>query len=322
MSRWLLRKIVGVGVASVVLVTHRAWGATPLDVPIEYTAPSECLDGASFEKHLAELPPSSSSAGEPRSVTVVVRRARGGFSGSVRVDYRDGTSTERKVASARCDDLTAALEFVAALAMGLEARRQEPAAVPPPPKPTAVVQAPPSSPAPHWRFGATLRAAGMNAVGPNVRLGLEGGAVATFERQGFISPEFRLEGLGASGSATSVLGTANLTLLTSVIEACPVLVRFGDVDVRPCVGAQVGALRGVGRGSSLVEGDDVTRFWFAGLLLGRIEWNLGRFVAVEADGGAVVPARRERYYFGPDSTLYEVPVVTGLASLGLKVALP
>lgn len=78
-----------------------------------------------------------------------------------------------------------------------------------------------------------------------------------------------------------------------------------------------------GRGTG--EIDDPTqsrRPWLTPGALLRGEWSVLGPVVVSADAGAWAPLQRQRYYFGPESTLYRVPSVGGGASLGAGIRWP
>src|SRR4051794_7490165 len=89
---------------------------SPQPFPLAFAAPAACIDASTFRAHLMALPVSPHKTEPPRSIDVRVVEQEGTFTGELRIAHADGTSTLRQVASAHCDEVTEALEFVAALA--------------------------------------------------------------------------------------------------------------------------------------------------------------------------------------------------------------
>lgn len=59
--------------------------------------------------------------------------------------------------------------------------------------------------------------------------------------------------------------------------------------------------------------------WFAAGALARVEWSATHDVSLELEGGAVVPAYRDRYVFLPGVVAHEIPAVAVVASAGVGV---
>ena len=123
--------------------------ATPENgaLALEFTAPEACIDAATFRERLAALPASPGRTEPPRRVTIVITRHDDLFTGALRVEHANGSTTDRQVTSTRCDEVSDALAFVAAVALGLDY-------APPPPRPLRRLLLRPFLRLPHHRRSA------------------------------------------------------------------------------------------------------------------------------------------------------------------------
>jgi hypothetical protein len=296
--------------------------ADPL-APLDFSAPPACVDASTFRARLLALPASPVKTEPPRAMTIRVAESDDTFTGELQVEHADGTTTVRQVASAHCDEVTDALEFVAALALGLDAR-------PPTPTPTPTPRPEPTWAPRHWRVFAAAYAEIAGAAGPNVEFAPQLALGTMLDAPGLFAPELELSGTWAtSGTFATTLSppaSATLTLLDAALAGCPLRFDVGlGLGFRPCAALQLGALRA---SSSLAGSTDQVQPWLAAAVLARAEWRVGRYFMVGVDGGAVFPILHDDYFFtnvaaNPSrTTVYDVPRIGGIARLGAAVLWP
>lgn len=148
------------------------------------------------------------------------------------------------------------------------------------------------------------------------------------ERAGLVSPSFRV-----SVHRTLEIATAEVPLGHGILawtygraEACPL--RFAvasSVALRPCVVFDAGVVSADGEGPKNAR--SVLGAWAAPGALARADWMIplspkGWALALEAQGGLVLPIVRKTFIFEPSSTVYQAPVAMGLASVGAGVRFP
>ena len=140
-------------------------------IRIEYAAPSQCPDQASFLDEVRERTtrwhPETGPAPVRRFVIEVTPR-EGGMRGRLALTDIAGVSAVREVDGATCSDVVEALALMTALAIDPHASiapiRKAPPPPPPaelppppppaPPRPPPTHEAPPSPPPARWRFGS------------------------------------------------------------------------------------------------------------------------------------------------------------------------
>jgi hypothetical protein len=311
--------------------------------PLELSAPSACIDAATFRAHLLALPATPGKTESPRAIAVHIEESSGTFVGALRVTHANGTETTREVTSDRCLEVTDALEFVAALALGLEAHVPASAsatgvttatkttiATPVPAAPPARVEArrapPPSPPAP-WQFAAGAYGRVVGIGGPQPLFGAGASVGLVLDRSGPLAPALHLSGTWAgSGAIVTPLGTATMTLVEAALEACPVRLAIGlGFALRPCVAAEAGTLTASARASNLVGAPSQSRFWGAASLLARVEWKIGKHFMFGGEGGAVLPFAYDHFFFTSDILAANVLTVASVgaeAKLGVWVVWP
>jgi hypothetical protein len=98
-------------------------------------------------------------------------------------------------------------------------------------------------------------------------------------------------------------------------------VRFArGLDLRACGAFEGGALRG--RGEQVPLSKTPLRPWWSVTPQLRLQWFFARSWFVDADGGLVVPLRRESFVFeDPTTTFHEVPVLGSRWAIGLGYGL-
>jgi hypothetical protein len=129
---------------------------------------------------------------------------------------------------------------------------------------------------------------------------------------------------GFSRSLPKIIGdpfVARFVWNTGTLEGCPVgyaPVRF--FAIWPCVGVEAGAI--AARDPSGVDPVAVTRAWAAWWLSGRLQLRPTPNLTIEANGGMFQPFTRDRFLLEPSTTIFRVPVITWMGSIGLAVAAP
>jgi hypothetical protein len=299
--------------------------ADPRDAPayvLTYAAPGACPSEASFIAEVASHVHDTSRAGSVR-VNVTIEEHEAGYSGMLEAFDRSGNESSRSVADKKCSAVAHALAVLAALVIevGGHLERETVPATPPPPPPVP----PPAReraeiPRPRSiALSAFLLGGIRGAIGPGPRPSVEAG-VEIGASGGVLAPSLLLGGLVANGSPAvnasenGAGGSASLWLVSGRIEVCPLRLAGASFVVRPCAGAELGALRAEGQASFTPHTD--TEPWVAAEATLRAQWFPTSWWFVELSGGPVVPLVRTRYYFVPDQTLYSVPGLTAQAAIG------
>jgi hypothetical protein len=295
--------------------------------PIEFSAPPSCVDAATFRAHLSALPMSPERTEPPQAVTVRIAESDGGFSGEIVVKHHDGTTTARRVESPRCDEVSDALEFLTAFALGLEKA--------PPPAPSPPPQAPAAAPVPlpkavlatgpRWRFLAALRGALVSSAGPNAEPAAELAVGIVLDEPGWLAPAFELSGArAASQGVSNPAGTATLTLSTGAATACPARIALGPgLAFRPCAKVEVGALSASGTGTGSSTPTTRVEPWVTLAPVARLEWFPARALGLQVESGPDFHLDHARFYFVPSNTpAYPVPDVGSMTKVGLVVLFP
>jgi hypothetical protein len=310
-----------------------AEAAAPAAAPFgfRYTAPPACIDAATFRQRLAAIPVAPNTAPAQGTTIAITISERGGvFTGDVAVDHADGTTIQREVSSARCDEVVDALELVAALGLGLE----RPPAAPPPPPPPPPVPVPSPAPSPplaeapaeaHWQFRGALRLALLSGAGPNFEPGPDVALGIVRDAPGILAPSFEISGTWAtSGNIQKEAGNAVLTLWGGALAACPL--RFAlsaGFGVRPCAQLAVGALSGSGSGTNVAQSAASVEPRVTVAVLVRLEWQLSGWFSLEAEAGPNFEISRDRFYFEPSGAeVYTAPVLGSLIRFGGAIRWP
>jgi hypothetical protein len=135
-----------------------------------------------------------------------------------------------------------------------------------------------------------------------------------------LGPSFRVAFQRASSGALSASsGHAEIVWTVGGVEVCPVRWARGRFELDPCLGAEAGAIEGRRLTAPLAG---VTRPYFAGNLSLRLRLRVIDAVSLEAQGGARAAARRERFYFEPDMTIYNTAILGAFGGLGVEVHFP
>jgi len=156
------------------------------------------------------------------------------------------------------------------------------------------------------------------AFAPSVAIGLVLDGPAIF------APELTLSGTwAASGTIATALGQASLTLFEGAFTACPLRLGLGyGLALRPCAEIQLGELSASASAPILSGPSTQSRPWIAAAALARAEWRVGPHFVVAAEGGAVFPLLYDRFYFTPNTDVYNVSAPAAEAKLGVGVVWP
>jgi hypothetical protein len=113
-------------------------------------------------------------------------------------------------------------------------------------------------------------------------------------------------------------GSAILRRLLARAEACPIAGEMRATRESLCAGAEGGVVFASADG--IVAAESVSRGWAAVTLSGRARVALGPVAFFELEARMIVPLVRDRYYFRPDSTIYEPAAVAaaGSAAAGVR----
>jgi hypothetical protein len=245
----------------------------------------------------------------------------------------------RTVEGPTCVEVAHALAFLAGLAIELggtlepdpSAERAPPAVSVPPlpeaPPPSVEPTASAISPRPVARPPPSVHSALVALA--ELRYGLAGdprpGVALAYDMEAvglsLFAPSARLAVAGSASQLESSAGNADLWLLAARLEGCPARLGTTQVDLRLCVGGELGNVWA--RGSVVVNPRSVNVLWGAAEVTLRLRWTVrpgpepaGSAFFVEAGGGAELTFGRERYFFEPSSVLYTVPPVTARAAIG------
>jgi hypothetical protein len=163
----------------------------------------------------------------------------------------------------------------------------------------------------------------MAGIAPDTLVG--GGAFGAVEsRSGaWLAPSLRLTVLAAENGAFAVRH-ASFLLLAARVDLCPL--RFGrpDLSLRPCVGADLGAVQAKGI-DAVVGGTGKlgTESWGDLQALLRLRAAPGRgHVFVEGEGGVFVPWNRSNFVYDPPLNVVDTPWyvgVMGMVTLGVDL---
>lgn len=308
-------------------------------------------DGGSARELYVRLAPTGAGTG-----------ARAGFIGHLHFKDGTTSSSPRVVEGASCTEVAEALGLVAALAVDPTASTAPAAALPaskdagaatvaddggttpstsdrsapdagPNTEPAHVdasaAEEPRAQPVHNTRFGAgiAVEAAAMSAFVPSGRVF---GEIVLRDRAEVFAPSIRVFGARSldversrSASAGAV-GTASLRWTYAGFDVCPVRIGLAPtLSLRPCVELNAGVLEADSSGSNGVsQPRDRERAWVATDLHGRLAWKPVGFLALELEGGAMVPFVRETFLFLPRTDVYHAPILAFFGRAGASVRFP
>jgi hypothetical protein len=237
--------------------------------------------------------------------------------------------TTRQLVANNCPEAASAMVIVVALALDafVERRTQEiPAAVPSEParpKKKSRLPAEPSA----WRFGSGAEVILDAALAPELTLGGGLFAIAQHAAQGTVlraTARFR-----RNGSAEAAGRAFSISLLSMEASVCPYPVPISEsFHVTPCAGLETGWYQARGEeGFTRIRSRSI--WWNALNARAVLEWRFARAWSWELGGELRFPISH-RLSLAADVegapnqqiVLFEVPVMSGAASTGLKIHFP
>jgi hypothetical protein len=326
-------------------VEQAARAQAPRAVRLEYDAPPACADEASFQAQVRARSARvifASDGGTALRVRIGARGAR--FEGDVSLGELHGPA--RRHVEGSCEDVTAALALIAALALdpmastasdpaGASSASAPPAAstAPPPPAPTAsaatspppkktderrLADAEPLSEAEErahgWGWSIGAEAAITQGVAPSALVTVP--AFLDVSRRGptVFTPAVRLRFERADSASSAAQGGAYFTWTAGSLDLCPVSLSTWRVRVWPCARAEAGVLAATGAETTPVRSD--SRPWMTLGLVARARVTVVGALFVELEGGAFAPLVRDRFFVEPDTTVERVPAVAAAGAAG------
>lgn len=165
-------------------------------------------------------------------------------------------------------------------------------------------------------FGAQLAAESLVGIAPGVMPGVAVFAIASLESPSLWSPALVLGGHHAwRTDVQEPGGMASFTLDAATLDVCPLRLRLGPLDARPCVSALFG--RSAARATDTFDpaAESVRPFGVVGaaaVMTAHLGWLL------EASGRLAVGANlvRDSFEFSP-AIFHTVPPISAAASLGI-----
>jgi hypothetical protein len=170
-------------------------------------------------------------------------------------------------------------------------------------------------PDPRWLLGADLGAltGPTSALGPWLgvfgerRLGLAAFPGSSVRLTALLS---RVEDQQAELAFSTAAGR---------LEGCPVAVGGPTLDVRPCLGFELGYAMAEGLSSN---GRDDDGAWFASNLLWRLSWRAAASLALSVEAGATLPFIRYSFASESGEMSYQTDPIGFFAAVGGALSLP
>ncbi len=311
-------------------------------VRVDFRGTSGCADGSEFSRELTarDVRVRAASPGEraPLLVVTITRGLRQAVHGRLVVEDVDGTVSRRDVEGDTCESVLGALALMAAIAVDPTAPLTGGEATPAAPSgalSTSRGDGSPPEPSRDEASASTDRASEARR-GPHV--GLMGGAGATSGtaptiawmipvsaeigggRSAAISPLLRAGFEHAdSGEDGATGGDARFVLNAGTLDLCASFPVARSIDLLPCVHAEGGGLSAAGSNIQPARSD--TRPWVGLGALGAVRYVVVSPVFVELSLGVRFPLVRDRFFFEPDTTVFQVPAIAGFAGGCLGVTI-
>jgi hypothetical protein len=323
-------------------------------IRLSYFASEGCPDQAAFIARVrvrttkAQLVPAGTGAGEGRAFDVEVDAGHPAY-GRLTVGNPEHPEGTRRVQAETCEDVVDALALMVALAIDPRVPASAATSSPPTPEagPPSVAEAtvpPPVAPAvtgprldpnrtsvaraaledsPRGRSSdgnaQHVLMAGLDAtldvgVSPVTLVGLSASVGWQSRGAAPFSPALRAA-LDRAQSATLSLpkGTAAFTWTVGRLDACPVAGVLHSFRITACARIEVGMLDVAG--GDIVGAQTKHRLWLSSGAFARGEWTFFEPLFLNVEAGANVRVTNDRFYFLPDTTVYQVPLV-GLSAAG------
>lgn len=310
--------------ASMVFGAGTAAAAEEKQPPYElsYEAAEGCPSEAAFRADVLQHVHDTSGAAGAK-VALRIEKQPAGFRGELLATDEEGHVGRRAIDGAKCAEVAHALAFLAGLAIELGGRLEEPspaAAPAPAPRPVAPPAAPRQPPPPAAKAyppAVAIVASGelRGGLAPSVR---PAGALAVEiedPRPRLFAPSARLTLVGTASELENEYGSASLAFFGGRIDACPLKLGSGRFVLRTCVAVEIGYVWADSHAAT--NPVDAGQLWPSGEAMLRLKLMVAAGFFVESSVAVAFSFLRPKYYFEPDRTLYEVPVVTGRGSLGV-----
>ena len=287
-------------------------------IRLDYRASDGCPDSATFMAAVHQRAARARLAlpGEGARTFVVVVDAGPPASGQVTIRQDGQSQGSRHMQAESCAEVADALALVVALAV-------EPIGSPPPAPaphsdPLPTVQSPAggdSRAQSQPRQEASVKGvyfagadfAAVTGVAPSVLLGASPfvGWLATGVS---IQPSARIAfERTASGTLGVQGGDAVFTWTVGRLDACPLGGARGTLRLAACARLEAGTLEVSGRGNLGTQTQLVP--WVAAGPVGRAEWSPFPVAFLDAEVAFLVRATTDRFFFLPDTTVYQVPLL-------------
>ena len=293
---------------------------------LTYTAPADCPADDAFRRDVASRLHDESHVANVR-LDVAIEPGDGRYRGTIiAIDDAAKESARRRIEGKSCAEVAHTMAFLAALAVELghldpdEEPAPTPPSPPPQPSPQPEVQGPPVLPpspvasAHGVRVSALLLADARDGFGPSVYASGEAG-VEMAVGNGTVAPAARLVAFAGRGSLGSPVGSASMWFGGGRLELCPIHIGGMTLILRVCMGGELGAVHA--QGEVPFKPRAATVPWVSAEATLRIQWFATRALFLELGAGPVLPLDRTRYYFEPDTTVYQPPVVAARVAMGL-----
>jgi hypothetical protein len=325
---------------------------------LDYHAHVGCPDALSMVAAIqARSPAATSVARESAAVQLKIELAADGQS-RLWVDLPEG-SFRRQFLAETCDEAVASIALIASMVLEAEPAQRSamtelsPLAAPPgqdggaaPLEPTAAATAPPSAlPAPtppppvppsppplppsalsepsRLRWALVASTALETAVAPTPPFGAMAGLEGRFDRAPRWSPSLRLELMATLTSTVQTpAGDGSFRLLAGRLQGCPLQLTLAkSLRLVPCALVEVGSLQAQGGGAALnVQAPSMLWLAFGGAL--RAQLDLIPALALEGTLSATALAEHAKFVLLNSSLVYQVPVGSFGAGLGILLRLP
>jgi hypothetical protein len=134
-----------------------------------------------------------------------------------------------------------------------------------------------------------------------------------------LTPALRISADVAMTSSDLLVGSQRYQWFGGSVRLCPLHIPLplAHLRIAPCGALQLGVHHGTTEDVPAPTSN--VRLRVAPVVGGSLEWAVSSSLAFELQGGAFFPLRRSRFFLAPNTTIFEVPVASGTATLTLRV---
>lgn len=294
-------------------------GAETIALRASYEAAPGCPDRAAFYEALSARSNRVRQANgdEPAlEISVRVSRSERGFHGELRPSQ--APSGARSVDGETCQEVVEALSLTLAMSLDPDAHAPSPPpAIPPASPPTALQESAPVAPAPApsllLESSLSVLSTWLDGSGPST-----GGALslaALRESNGQARGSLRLSLLFAHSGFPDPPSDHRTRFAALALDACPLRLHHGPLELAPCALAIGGLLELTGR--NVTPSETVTRAWWSVGLEAQAAWHLGARFLVQASLAGTTPLIEHRYFTSnPEHVIAETPALSALFRAG------